>query len=267
MHRPTVARLLPASALCGAALLAASACAAGRPATTGDAPGSAAAATRPAASAAPGAAALTAAQARAALLTEADMGAPWGPTQGAATWRDGVLKARTNLPQCQRLLDALYADQPLGAPVGPGAVAGFDDADDQSQMRYQVLSPHPADADRALSWLATLPRDCASFEATTTRSGTQNVQVADLGLPKIGDAGQGLRITFTATNAGEEAEEYDEGTGTTLVLVVAAVRVGDDAITLTDGALGAAPPDITAEAVQLGARRLTDVRQRARAQA
>lgn len=39
---------------------------------------------------------LTDEQARAALLTQSDLGAPWTATQGAATWRDQLLKATTS---------------------------------------------------------------------------------------------------------------------------------------------------------------------------
>ena len=34
--------------------------------------------------------------AQAALVTDADLGEPWTPTQGVATWHDGVLKAKAD---------------------------------------------------------------------------------------------------------------------------------------------------------------------------
>lgn len=74
---------------------------------------------------------LTEAQARAALITETDLGPPWTKTQGAATWRDGMLKATTSTPDCQKLLDALYADEVLGGPAR--AVVGLDDPDSQAR--------------------------------------------------------------------------------------------------------------------------------------
>jgi hypothetical protein len=246
--------------------------------TSGSGDASTSAATSPAGSDTPGASTtLTAAQAQAALLTEADLGAPWAPTQGAATWRDGVLKARTTAADCQRLLDALYSDQPLGAPAGTYAATGFDDGDDSAQLRYQVLSQRPTDVDRALAWLGTLPEKCSRFTATTTRSGEQDVRVTALDLPDVGDARQGLRIVFTSQpntddfydsewDDWEEDERNTEPT-TTLTLEVAAVRVGNEAIALTEGAPGALPPNVTAHAVQSGAQRLTDVRRSARAQA
>ncbi|MEU6420180.1 hypothetical protein [Streptomyces spiralis] len=277
MHRLPAARLLPACVLFTAVLLTATACTPG----SGDASASAAAATRPDGSASTGTSTtLTAAQAQAALLTEADLGAPWVPTQGAATWRDGVLKARTTVPGCQRLLDALYSDEPLGAPTGTYAVTGFDDGNDSAQLRYQVLSQRPADVDRALAWLRTLPETCSRFTATTTRSGEQDVRVTALDLPDVGDARQGLRITFTSQqNTSDDSydsydyDEWDEGDGrnteptTALTLELAAVRVGSEAIALTEGAPGTLPPNVTAHAVQSGTQRLTDVRRSARVQA
>ncbi|MFF8591809.1 hypothetical protein ACF061_10215 [Streptomyces sp. NPDC015220] len=252
---PLPARVLIAAVLCGALLPVATACSSGQPGRTDSATASASA-TRPAPHAAT--TMLTAVQAQAALLTEADLGGAWEPTEGAATWRDGVLKAQTDAPECRRLLDALYTDEPLGTPTGTRAVAGFDNTDDQAQLRYQVLSLRQADVDRSLAWLRTLPDTCARFTATTS-AGEQAVQVGELALPEVGDARQGLRITFTSAS--------DDGDATTLTLDVAAVRVGDDAITLSDGALGALPSDTTVQAVTLGARRLTDVRHKSRAQA
>ncbi|MET8247833.1 hypothetical protein ABZV31_27570 [Streptomyces sp. NPDC005202] len=258
MPRPP-ARVLPAFVLCIAALPAATACTAG---LTGqaDVPPSAAGNTRPAAPTSPiTVPALTDAQAQAALITEADLGAPWAPAQGAATWHDELLKAQTDLPDCQRLLDAVYADELLGTPTGAHAVAGFDDGDDEAQLRYQVLAHRPAEVDRTLAWLRTLPQTCARFTAATTRAGVQNVQVFELALPDVGDARQGLRVTLTGESA--------DGEAATLALDVAVVRVGDDAITLTNGGLGAVSADSTRQAVQLGARRLTEVHHQARGQA
>ncbi len=65
---------------------------------------------------------------------------PWTPTQGTATWRDSLLKAKTNIPDCQRLLDALYADELLGTPATAQAVTTLDDPDDEAQLRYQVAA-------------------------------------------------------------------------------------------------------------------------------
>ncbi|MBV2356010.1 hypothetical protein KUM39_16785 [Streptomyces sp. J2-1] len=202
------------------------------------------------------AATLTDAQARAALVTESDLGAPWTATRGAATWRDGLLKARTDTAECQRLLDAVYADELLG---GPARVAvGLDDADTDAQLRYQIGARRPADVDGALEWLRTMPARCARFTATTETGYMEDVQVGEAPLPEVGDTRQGLRLTFaTMTEAGEPV---------VLTMDVAAVRVGEDAFALTNAGLGDVPNDATQAAVQIGALRLADVRRQGRAQ-
>ncbi|MFJ3231464.1 hypothetical protein [Streptomyces sp. NPDC086787] len=204
---------------------------------------------------------LSEAQARAALISETDLGVPWVPAEGIATWRDGLLKATTESPECQRLLDALYADELLGAPTGTYAVTALDDGDDQAQLRYQVAAQRGADAEPALAWLRTLPQSCAQFTATTTRSGPQTVQVTAAELPQVGNDRQGLRITLTGQNPTED------GQPSVLTLDVAVVRVGDDAIVLTSGALGTPPQDAVGQALEVGAQRLAQVREQGRLQA
>ncbi|MCX5049666.1 MULTISPECIES: hypothetical protein [unclassified Streptomyces] len=199
---------------------------------------------------------LTEAQAHAALVTEGDLGAPWGPTQGVATWRDGVLKATAQAPDCRRLLDALYTDDLFGAASGPRAVTGLDDSMDQAQLRYQVLALSPADVDRTLAWMKTLPATCGRFTAVTDYGSVQDVQVSDAELPEVGDARQGLRLTF--------AGRTTDGEPTMLTLDVVAVRIGDDTIALTHGGPGMVSADATRAFVQVGAQRLADVRKQAR---
>ncbi|MGW2644209.1 hypothetical protein ACWC2T_04645 [Streptomyces sp. NPDC001393] len=199
---------------------------------------------------------LTDAQAQAALLNENDLGAPWTATRGAATWRDQLLKATTSAGACQRLLDALYADELLG---GPARVAvGLDDTDDNAQLRYQIAARRPSDVDAALAWLKTMPADCARFTATTQTDITEDVQVSDAPLPQVGDARQGLRVTVAATDR--------DGRHALLTLDVAAVKVGPDAFALTNGGLGDVPNNATQAAVQIGALRLADIRRQGRAQ-
>ncbi|GAB7061853.1 lipoprotein [Streptomyces mexicanus] len=250
MPRPPAARALPA-AVCAALLASATACGVGGSGPAADASASAAAASRPAVPASPAPKVLTALQAEAALLTEADMGRPWQPTQGAATWHDGVLKAQADTPACQRLLDALYSDEPLGAPHGTQAVTGYDDVDGAAQLRQRVLSPRPANVDRALAWLRTMPDECARFSARTPRHGVQSVQVREVALPEVGDARQGLRVIFTGPS------DYEDPP--TLTLDVAAVRVGTDAITVSTGAEGTLVPGIVTRAVQQAVGRLDKV--------
>lgn len=254
------ARVLLASALSAGTLLTAAACSGGTPGTVqGATHPSASAEKTPTAHASPAAApVLTEAQAQAALITEADLGEPWIPTEGTATWRDALLKAKTENPDCQRLLDALYADELLGAPTATQAVTALDDPDDEAQLHYQVGAHPPADVDRTLAWLKTLPQKCHEFTATTTRSGTQTVQVTEAALPNVGDARQALHITLTGATP--------DGDPTTLTLDTATIRLGDDAITLTNGGQGTVPPDATQQAAQKGAERLTEVQKQGRAQ-
>lgn len=199
---------------------------------------------------------LTEAQARAALISEADLGEPWVPTEGVATWRDSMLKASTESADCRRLLDALYAEELFGPDARTRASVGLDDEWDEAQLRYQVVAHRTEDMDRTLAWLGSLPDKCGEFTATA-RGGTMAVAVSEAEMPEVGDARQGLRVVLSAVS------EYDEAP--TLTLHVAAVRVGDDAITITNGGLGEVPADATAAAVELGAHRLAEARKRARA--
>ncbi|WP_203689502.1 hypothetical protein [Streptomyces sp. SID12488] len=196
--------------------------------------------------------ALTDAQAQGALLTDADLGAPWTPTEGAALWRDALLKATTEDADCGRLLDAVYTEELLGEPAGARAVAGFDDYDEGGQLRYQVTAAHRADVDGRLAWLKTMPRKCARFTAVGPRGARQEVRVTEVGLPEAGDARQGLRLSTRG--------ELD-GAPATLTLDLAAVRVGDDAIVLTNGGLAEPRTEYTVHAVQVGAERLKQTRQ------
>ncbi|MFJ3719761.1 hypothetical protein [Streptomyces sp. NPDC090057] len=199
---------------------------------------------------------LTDDQARAALLTQNDLGAPWSATRGAATWRDGLLKASSGTAECQRLLDALYADELLGAPAR--VAVGLDDADTDAQLRYQIGARRPADVDAALAWLRTMPERCARFTATTENGLVEDVQVQDAPLPEVGDARQGLRLTlYTMTSDGQNV---------VLTMDVAAVRVGEDSFALTNGGLGDVPNEATQAAVQIGAMRLADIRKQGRAE-
>lgn len=201
--------------------------------------------------------ALTDAQARAALITETDLGPPWTRTRGAATWRDGMLKATTSTAECQKLLDDLYADELLGGPAR--AVTALDDPDTGAQLRYQLTGHRPADVDRRLAWLKTMPQKCARFAAEATGKTVLDVQVSELPLPEVGDVRQGLRVKATVWGK-------NGGDPTVLTLDVAAVRAGQDAFALVDGGLGDAPNEATQAAVQLGVRRLADVRKQPKVQ-
>jgi hypothetical protein len=250
----TPARLHTPATLLTATLLTATACTAGAPAAKNPA-----ASARPsAATSAPAPPVLTQAQAQAALVTATDLGEPWAPTQGVATWRDGLLKATTDSPECRRLLDALYADDLFGGDTGARAVTGLDDPLDQAQLRYQVLALHAPDVDRTLAWLKSLPRSCGTFTAVTAHGAVQGVTVREADLPRVGDARQGLRVTLSGETA--------DGDPTVLTMDVAAVRVGDDTIAISLGGLGDVAPEATRAAMETGVRRLTEIRKSGRAQ-
>jgi hypothetical protein len=249
-------RVLLASALSLGALVSASACTLGAQVRAQAPAPSHSARPSPSPSTPPSPRPLTEAQAQAALVTEGDLGEPWAPTQGAATWRDGVLKASADTPDCRRLLDALYTDDLFGADGAMRAVTGLDDDMDQAQLHYQVLGLNPADVDRTLEWMKTLPATCGRFTAMTGRGALQGVQVSEAELPDVGDARQALRVTFAGRTA--------DGEQTVLTLDVAAVRVGDDTIALTHGGPGEVSAEATKAFVQVGVQRLAEVRKQAR---
>lgn len=202
---------------------------------------------------------LTRGQARAALITAADLGEAWEPTRGAATWRDEVLKAtaeRTGPGDCRRLLDILYTEDLFGggATTAPRATAALDDPDGGAQLHYRITSYRAADLDRTLAWLGTLPDTCGRFEAGTDGTG-RDVRVTALTPPEAGDARRGLRVTVGGTRPGG-----------VLTVDLVAVRVGDDALSLTNGTLGEPADGATLTAVEVGTRRLTEVRRQGRAQ-
>ncbi|MER5434661.1 hypothetical protein [Streptomyces sp. NPDC002588] len=205
--------------------------------------------------------ALSDSQAQEALITDTDLGAPWTPTRGAATWRDGLLKATTSVAECQKLLDALYSDELFGAPAR--TAVGLDNPETSAQLRYQLTGRRPAEVDRTLAWLKSLPQKCARFTAGAGDGIVEDVQVTGLPLPEVGDARQGLRVTLTLWGT---AEDNADGEPTVLSLDVAAVRAGEDAFALTNGGLGDVPNTATQAAVQLGVRRLADVRGQGRVQ-
>ncbi|MCI3270527.1 hypothetical protein [Streptomyces cylindrosporus] len=201
---------------------------------------------------------LTEAGARAALITAADIEDDWTQVKDAATWRDSLLvgrvdvadflTAKTNAADCQKLLDSLYGEELLGKPSGASALTGFEEG--ESRLLYQVAAYQRAGLDRSLAWLKSLPVTCDEFTATDAKGGRRTVQVIDSPLPDEGDARQGLRVTVQGTV---------DGSATTLTLNVAAVRVGDDAITVTAGGLDGGEEDSTERAVRQGTQRLEDV--------
>ncbi|WP_416968166.1 hypothetical protein [Streptomyces sp. 4F14] len=204
---------------------------------------------------------LTEAQAKAALVTATDLEDDWTQVTNAATWRDTLLLGKVDVAaflagwagkadaaDCQRLLDALYDDDLLGKVSGASAVTGFQE--DDSRLYYQTAAYDSRALDTELAWLKQLPVTCAQFTVTGGSGGTRTVQVVENPLPAVGDARQGLRVTVQGQSNGAPA---------TLTLDAAAVRVGPNAITLTNGGLDGIETDSTEQAVRLGAERLQDV--------
>ncbi|MFE7273572.1 hypothetical protein [Streptomyces sp. NPDC057623] len=202
---------------------------------------------------------LTESGAQTALITAADIEDDWTQVKDteAENWHDGLLigtvdvsgflTGKADAADCQRLMDSLFDDDLLGKPSGANALRGFTQGD--SRLLYQVAAYDRTDPQGALNWMAKLPDECDSF--TMTEDGEQRaVQVIDTSLPDVGDAREGLRVTVKGETGGEDA---------TLTLDVAAVRVGNNAITVTAGGLDGDEHDSVEQAVQLGTQRLKDV--------
>ncbi|WP_405960718.1 hypothetical protein OG235_26930 [Streptomyces sp. NBC_00024] len=195
--------------------------------------------------------ALTDARARSALLRQDDLGDAWAGTQGAATWRDGLLKGRTDRPECQALLDAVYAEDILGEPKGGTAVTGFDDYEYGAQLRYQVGAYDKADVDARLGRLRQLVDKCGEFTITGAQGQEYGAEVTPVELPGgLGDARQGLRLVVSGAVEGEDSA---------LTLDLATVRVGDTAALLTHGGLYGIDDTATRDAAQAGVQRLQDL--------
>ncbi|MFF4905475.1 hypothetical protein ACFY2T_11450 [Streptomyces sp. NPDC001260] len=201
---------------------------------------------------------LTEAGARAALITETDLEGDWNQVKGAAAWGDTLLvgkvdvadflTAKSDAADCQRLLNSLYDDDLLGKPSGASALAGFEEGD--SRLLYQVAAYNPVRLSAALGWMKSLPVKCDQFTATDSTGGKRTVQVTTSSVPAQGDARQGLHVVVQGTANGEPA---------TLTLDVAAVRVGNDAITVTAGGLSGGAHASLELAVREGAQRLKEV--------
>ncbi|EOY48736.1 hypothetical protein SLI_4025 [Streptomyces lividans 1326] len=149
-------------------------------------------------------------------------------------------------------------------PPRPGATVALDDTEDGAQLHYRVTSYRAADLDRTLAWLGTLPDTCGHFTARPARGTARDVRVTGLVLPEAGDARRGLRVTVggTAPDDGSGGDARD----LTLTVDLVAVRLGDDAISLTNGTLGEPADDATRTSVDIGTGRLAEARRQGRAQ-
>ncbi|PNG19647.1 hypothetical protein [Streptomyces cahuitamycinicus] len=197
--------------------------------------------------------------ARTALITEADIEDDWTQVKEseAENWHDSLLIGTVDVSDfltdkaqasdCRRLLGSLFDDDLLGRPSGASELRGFQQGD--SRLLYQVASYDRTDPQDSLNWMGTLPEKCDQF--TVTDGGEKRtVQVIEISLPEVGDARQGLRVTVQGSAGGDDV---------TLTLDVAAVRVGDDAITVTAGGLDGDENDSAQQAVRQGTQRLKDV--------
>ncbi|MEU3885377.1 hypothetical protein [Streptomyces sp. NPDC029041] len=197
--------------------------------------------------------------ARTALITEADLEDDWTQVKDteAENWHDSLLigtvdvsdfvSGKAQASDCQRLMDSLFDDDLLGRPSGASELRGFVQGD--SRLLYQVASYDRTDPQESLNWMATLPEKCDQFTVTDGKD-KRTVQVIETSVPKVGEARQGLRVTVRGSAGGDDA---------TLTLDVAAVRVADDAITVTAGGLDGGEDDSVKQAVQQGTQRLEDV--------
>ncbi|WP_081238249.1 hypothetical protein [Streptomyces viridosporus] len=201
---------------------------------------------------------LTETGARNALITESDIEDYWDQVKDPQSWRDSLLVGQVDVAEflngksdaeaCQRLVNALYDETLLGKPSGASALTGFQEGD--SRLLYQVAAYQEDDLDDSMTWLKSLPDTCDQFTLTGSGGGQRTVQVVEMSLPEEGDDRQGLTVTVKGTSGGDPV---------TLTLDVAAVRIGANAITVTNGGLDGADHDTTKAAVEQGTPRLEDV--------
>ncbi|MFJ8187668.1 hypothetical protein [Streptomyces sp. NPDC096105] len=196
--------------------------------------------------------------ARNALITPADLEDDWTQVRDPREWRDSLLVGSVDVAafvdgtsgtaDCRRLVDALFDETLLGRPTGASALTGFQEGD--SRLLYQVAAYDKAELDDSLQWLSRLPDICDQFTLTGGDAGERTVQVIETSLPQVGDNRQGLTVTVKGESNGVPA---------TLSLDVAAVQIGADAITVTNGGLEGADHDTTSAAVEQGTQRLQEV--------
>ncbi|MGW0706707.1 hypothetical protein ACWD4G_12225 [Streptomyces sp. NPDC002643] len=195
--------------------------------------------------------ALTDARARSALLRAGDLGDAWSGTESIATWRDGLLKGRTDPPECQPLLDAVYAEDVLGEPKGGTAVTGFDDDEYGAQLRYQVGAYDEAEVAARIDHFRELAQKCQEFTINGVGDREHYARITPVDLPDdLGETGQAVRLVVSGEVDGEE-----DGA---LTLDLATLRMGDTAALLTHGGLYGIDETATRDAARAGALRLRD---------
>ncbi|AIA08076.1 hypothetical protein [Streptomyces noursei] len=194
---------------------------------------------------------LTGSQAEAALISPSALGAQWNPVSGGGTGRqDTLLHSKANKANCQTFLDRLKSGNLMGAAPTAKAGEAFTEPSRHARMTYQVGSYSPADADKGMAWLKTLPNVCDGFTAVGGSGNKVVAQVVQTSLPKAGDDRFGVRLSMVTTV---------QGLTTTLALEAAAARIGPNVISVTNGGLGGAGHADTQQAIQSGAQRLQKV--------
>ncbi|MER5178530.1 hypothetical protein ABT009_09195 [Streptomyces sp. NPDC002896] len=231
--------------LAAAALMATAACSGGSAVSVVAAP----TATGPTPTGSP----LTERQADTALIGASDLGSPWEQTDQDAA-HDGLLEGEVDggSKDCQKFLDRLEDGDLLGDKTSEDASRVFYNSANEAYLDYEVAAyKDQADVQKEMDWLKKLPQTCDQFTAKVGPDKTDaTVQVIEFGLPDAGGDHIGLNTKLTTKVEGEDA---------TLTLDSAAVLMGPNGITLTNGGLQGAERDATEQAAQLGSQRLQQV--------
>ncbi|MEU3753339.1 hypothetical protein AB0H17_11330 [Streptomyces olivoreticuli] len=193
--------------------------------------------------------AVTRAQADSALITETDLEGNWTRTSNAHGPGDELFRGKANTPQCQRFLDDLASGNLLGEKPQDQADRRFTGGSN-AYLHYRVAGYAPGDAEKGIARLKTLPQACDQFDVAYSGGVKGSGQVVTSKLPGVGEGDVGLQLTLKTTLKGLPA---------TLTLDTAAVRVGPNALTLTNGGLGGAVHPVTEQAVKQGTQQLKDV--------
>jgi hypothetical protein len=237
-HAARVSRGL-AAALATTALMATAACSGASEASVVAAP-------------TPTASPLTEAQAETALIGASDLGSPWEQTDEDAA-HAGLLEGEAEGSEdCQKFLDRLEDGDLLGEETSTDASRVFYDNANESYLDYKVAAyENAADVQKEMDWLKKLPQTCDQFTAKVGADDTDaTVQVIEFALPDAGDDHIGLHTTLTTKVEGVDA---------TLTLDSAAVLMGPNGITFTNGGLQGAERNATEQAAKLGSQRLQQV--------
>jgi hypothetical protein len=216
------------------------------PAVTACSGGGSSAEVSPSGSAVP---ALSQAQARTALIKASDLPAPWAPTGGAGSGNP-LFDGRTGKAECQKLLNALRDNDIVGRTAKAKADARFENTLNNSLLSYRVGSYELKAAEDGMALVRGLPQVCNGFTATIVGGTKATVQVVGGSPAQAGEDTAGLTVTMETTVKGVSA---------TVTTEMAAVRIGPNVISISNGGLEGIDSSATARAVEHGAQRLKDV--------